>query len=133
MRIAAAIVIAVSGLYFAAVPTSAEATAVVRGGNCFSGVSSDETDAKEECARAGFSCTSPKVMRCYFDNGRHMFICQCKDPPKTPRAQFGDNEGRPEVRPKSDGQPQVEPPPETQSEPPPEMEPRLIRASAPSC
>lgn len=126
MRIAAAIVITFSGLYFAAAPTSAQATAVIRGNNCFSGVSSDEADAKEECARAGFTCTAPKVMKCRFDNVRHMYICQCKDPPKNP-ALYSDEEQR-KLR-KGTMQQNEPPPPEQESAPPPEQQPPGTLAS----
>ena len=122
MRIAAAIAITFSGLYFASAPTAAQATAVVRNNTCFSGVSSDEADAREECARAGFTCTAPKVMKCRFDNVRQMYLCQCKDPPKNPRPYMSDGKRKTEDRtaPPAETQPPAEqvPPPPAEQQPP---------------
>ena len=129
MRIAAAVAVVVASFHFVAAPETAKAEAVIRGNSCFSGVSSDADDAKEECARAGFSCTAPRVMSCYFDNVRHMYICQCKaPPPKNPQAYS--REGRPlQSRPS----PQMDPPPEADEESMPPNEPQLLSASAHSC
>jgi len=133
MRIAAAITLALASLHFAAAPEIAEARAVVRGNNCFSGVSSDEADAKEECGRAGFTCTAPLVMSCYFDNGRHMYICQCKNPPKNPRAVIGDDNRRQQTRPAPGSEYQPQPEPQSGEDPPPQEEPQLLAASAHTC
>ena len=123
MRIAAAIAITFSGLYVAAAPTSAAATAVIRGNTCFSGVSSDEADARAECARAGFTCAAPKVIRCRFDNTRHMYVCQCKDPPKNEAGYTDPARGKPEKRTMQPGETQPQMPPQEDGAPPAEQEP----------
>ena len=130
MRIASAIAITFSALYFAAAPTSAQATAVIRGNSCFSGVSSDEADAREECERVGFTCTAPKEMRCRFDNTRHMYICQCKDPPKNP-ATYSDERRKRDKHSMPPSESETAPPPE--EELPPQETPGALAAVASGC
>lgn len=132
MKIAVAISVVIASLHFVAAADPAEAKAVVRGNNCFSGVSSDEKDAKDECEKAGMTCTAPKVMSCYFDNGRHMYICQCKVPPKKPKAHLRDDP-RYQSRPAPQQEYQLEPKPNLGEEPKPPSEPQLLNASAENC
>lgn len=84
MKIITAISIVVAAVYSTAAPPSAQAAARIVNNRCFSGVGSDAATAQDECEKAGFTCTAPKVMKCDFDNVRQEYICQCKTPKKNP-------------------------------------------------
>jgi hypothetical protein len=132
MRIAVAIALAASALHFTTVPTRAEAAPQIRGNTCFSDVGSDAGTAQKECERAGFTCTAPKVMRCFYDNGRQMYLCQCKDPPKNPKAYLRENERQRQSKPSEEIE-YRETEPGAVEQPPSETEPQELNSLAHNC
>lgn len=70
-------------------------------------------------------------MKCYFDNGRQMYICQCKTPKPDPRTPYlREDERRQQSRPSPESEYPLETQPKSEDESQIEEQPDRMSASA---